>query len=238
MMQEKRAKTEPRLLIVGRGKERREEMGIAMRSGGFDIVEAASGLETVRLMNERIPDAIVCLWPRRGPHGELDLLRFLRDHDDHLLIVVVGVATEASRLREVLEAGADLCFPNSYDLDSLVTTVEMAIRRRRRVTIAKIHAGDLTVDITGHQSWRGEVELSLTPIEFRLLVSLMEHAGGVVSKATLLEECWRRYDDARLGGGHLVEVHLAALRHKLHSCGPPILYTVRAQGFILRPSAS
>jgi hypothetical protein len=45
MMQEKRAKTEPRLLIVGRGKERREEMGIAMRSGGFDIVEAASGLE-------------------------------------------------------------------------------------------------------------------------------------------------------------------------------------------------
>ena len=91
----------------------------------------------------------------------------------------------------------------------------------RAIPMSKLHAGDLTVDISGHRAWRGEVELSLTPTEFRLLVSLMRRAGEVVSKAVLFEECWRRQDDGRFGGSHLVEVHLANLRRKLHAVARP-----------------
>ena len=223
------------LLIVDHEPGRRAVMAAAMREWGFEVSEAASGLEAVRRVNEHHLAGVLCAWPIGRPWGGHDLLRVLRDHDERLLLVVIGVAGDVSSVRPVLQAGADLCFPSAYDLALLATQVEMGIRRLRAVPISKLHAGDLTVDIGGHRAWRGEVELSLTPNEFRLLVALMRRAGEVVSRAVLYEECWRRQDDLRLGGGHLVEVHIANLRRKLHACGSPVLHTVRSLGFVLRP---
>jgi len=223
------------LLIVDPEPGRRGAMAAAMREWGFEVLEAASGLDAMRRVNEHHLAGVLCAWPIGRPSGGHDLLRVLRDHDERLLLVVVGVAAEASSVRAVLQAGVDLCFPSAYDLASLATQVEMGIRRLRALPMSKLHAGDLTVDINGHRAWRGEVELSLTPTEFRLLVSLVRRAGEVVSKEVLYKECWRRQDDLRFGGGHLVEVHIAALRRKLHACGSPILHTVHSLGFVLRP---
>jgi two-component system OmpR family response regulator len=230
--------SKPRLIVVGSASERRTELALTMRIASiFEVVEAASGLETIRLVNERATVAVVCVWPLRGRQVGLDLLRFLRSNDERLLIAVVGVRVETWGVREVLRAGADLYFPNPFDLDLVAAHMEMGIRRRS-VPESKLRAGDLMVDVSGHQAWRGEVELSLTPSEFRLLVSLVQHVGEVVSKGVLLRECWRRHDDPGGGGGHLVEVHTTALRHKLHACGLPILHTVYGVGYVIRPQGA
>jgi DNA-binding response OmpR family regulator len=116
--------------------------------------------------------------------------------------------------------------------------VELALQRRLTVSKSKLRCGDLVIDIPAHRVWRGESDVSLTSVEFRLLVILIEHCEEVVSKSLLLKEVWRRQDDARLGGGHLVEVHIGSLRKKLDALGPPILHTIRGQGFILRVRSS
>jgi two-component system OmpR family response regulator len=228
-------KSNPRLIVVDSNRERRGRLVEAMKIGDFDVTEAASGAELFRLLTKQSPVAVVLGWPLRGSHGQSDLLRHLRDLDWRMLIAVLGVAAEAIEVRYVLEAGADLCFPSDYDLDALAVHVELGLRLRGSASGRRMHVGDLTIDMDIRQVWRAEVALSLTPIEFRLLASLMREAGHVVSKTTLLEECWRRHDDTRHGGGHLVEVHIAALRQKLHACGPPVLRTVRGHGFVLQP---
>jgi two-component system OmpR family response regulator len=170
-------------------------------------------------------------------------VRLLRSYDERILIVVIGLTIVASNVREALLAGADLCLPASYNVDSLAVHMELDIRRRRPVSLPKkvplrkkVEVGDLTLDISAHQVWRGEVEILLTRIEFRLLTSLVEHAGNVVSKAVLFEECWRRHDDPRGEDDHLVEVHVAQLRKKLHAGGVPILRTIYGVGYVLRPA--
>ena len=224
----------------------RTRSGATHRAGAdFDVVEAASTSKATRLANERIPAGVICAWPAQGVRDGLDLLRLLRSYDERILIVVIGLSLVASNVRETLQAGADLCLPASYNVDSLAVHMQVDIGRRRTASLPKkvpprkrVHVGDLTLDIPAHHVSRGGVEVSLTPIEFRLLISLVEHAGSVVSKAVLFEECWRRHDDPREDDNHLVEVHVAQLRKKLHACGAPILRTIYGVGYVLRASES
>jgi DNA-binding response OmpR family regulator len=185
------------------------------------------------------------VWPAKGVHDGTDLLKRLRSYDERILIVVLGLALAMANVREALQAGADLCLPASYNAASLAIHMQIGIRRRRTASVSKkmplakkIHVGDLTLDLPAHQVWRGETEIPLTRIEFRLLSVLVEHSGDVMSKARLFEECWRRHDDPRgeEDNHHLVEVHVAQLRKKLHKCGEPILRTIYGVGYVLRPS--
>jgi two-component system, OmpR family, response regulator len=202
--------------------------------GTFEVTEATSAQQAIALVSHRPFVGVVCVWPLDEVHGGLDLLRSLRKNEKNVLIAVVADRVEQWGMREVLRAGADLYFTNSSDLDAVVAHMEIGIRRRS-VAETKFRAGDLLVDVSRHQAWRGDHEISLTPIQFRLLVSLLEHVGDVVSKGMLFDECWRRHDDPRGDGDHLVEVHLSELRRKLHASGEPILHTIYGVGYVLRP---
>jgi DNA-binding response OmpR family regulator len=205
------------------------------RSGIFEVVEAASALEAIELVGQRAFLAAVCVWPLAEEQGGLDLLRFLRKNQKNALIAVVADRVEQWSVREVLRAGADHYFKvSSSDLDMVAAHIEIGIKGRS-VAETKFSAGDLRVDVSRHQAWRGERELSLTPIQFRLLVALLEHVGDTVSKELLFYECWRRHDDPRDDGAHVVEVHISALRKKLHASGEPILHTIHGVGYVLRP---
>jgi DNA-binding response OmpR family regulator len=224
----------PRLLVVGADTERRSAWTTKMRSADFDVVEAEAESDAVRLTRGWEPMGVVYEWPVGQSGSGLDLLRLLRRYEENILIVVLGEFTSSQSLREVFAAGADLCFPTTYEAGLLAVQVEVALQSRSTVPKSKIRCGDLVVDTRGRRVWRDEGEVQLTSMEFRLLVVLMEHSEEVVSKSMLLKEVWRRQDDERLGGGHLVEVHVASLRKKLDAVGPSLIRTVRGQGFLLR----
>lgn len=228
----------PRVLVVDADSDRRHGVEAALVQSGMDAVGTGSGREAIRLSASYAPAALVVIWPVSGSRGGLELLASLRSQDWRIFVAVMGIGDDPNDVREVLEAGADLCWPRACGFEFLALHIQSALRRRDSASLSMLRTGDITIDMAKRQAWRGEGELLLTPIELRLLSSLMKHAGEVVSKATLLEECWRRYDDVRLGGGHLVEVHVASLRRKLHARGESVLQTVRGQGFVLRPCGS
>ena len=244
MTQERLKISERRLLILGPDPTRRTAVARAMSSADFDVFEAGSPAKARRIIDEGIPAGVICAWPAKGVHGGTDLLRLLRSYDERILIVILGLALVPSNVREALQAGADLCLPVSYNFAALAVHMQIGIRRRRSASVVKkmplakkVHVDDLTLDLPAHQVWRGETEVPLTRIEFRLLRALVEHAGEVMSKGRLFEEGWRRHDDSRgEEDDHLVEVHVAQLRKKLHRCGEPILRTIYGVGYVLRPS--
>lgn len=225
-----------RLLVVGADSQRRRAWTEALRSADLDVVEVESESDAVRLTDGWGPVGVVYQWPAETSCGGLDLMRCLRRFEDNTLIVVLGDFADPEHLRHALAAGADLCFPAFYEPSLLAIQVEASLQRRSVLQRSKLRCGDLVVDTRSRQVCRYDSEVQLTSMEFRLLVALMEHCEEVVSKSTLLKEVWRRQDDARLGGGHLVEVHIASLRKKLDAFGPPIVRTVRGQGFLLRSS--
>jgi two-component system OmpR family response regulator len=222
----------PLFLVVDPDVDHRAQLVEAISVCQLEVVETSSVVEADRLVARHAFSGLVLTWSARGSEDGLDLVSSLRGQDWRALIVVVAAIPKAATMLAVLRSGADFVLPGSYDVATVGAHVEAGLSRRRSGSL--VQAGDLTIDIAGHQAWRAGVELSLTPIEFRLLVVLAQRIDEVVSKSSLLAECWRRHEDLHLGGSHLVEVHIAALRRKLHASGDPILHTVRSFGFVLR----
>jgi len=89
--------------------------------------------------------------------------------------------------------------------------------------------GELTIDQSRHEVELRGTQVPVTPREFALLATLAEQPGRVFTRAQLLERVWgtEYYDE------HVVDVHVANLRHKLgdHPIGPGIVETVRGVGY-------
>jgi two-component system response regulator MtrA len=90
--------------------------------------------------------------------------------------------------------------------------------------------GDLAIDVAGHSVTRGDERLSLTPLEFDLLVALARKPWQVFTREVLLEQVWgyRHAGDTRL-----VNVHVQRLRSKIEHDPerPEIVVTVRGVGY-------
>jgi two-component system response regulator MtrA len=97
-----------------------------------------------------------------------------------------------------------------------------------------LEIADLTIDVAAHEVRRGEEKISLTPLEFDLLVALARKPRTVFTRETLLESVWgyRHAADTRL-----VNVHVQRLRSKIERDPehPQVVVTVRGIGYKAGP---
>ncbi len=95
----------------------------------------------------------------------------------------------------------------------------------------------MTIDYAQHLVKRAGEEITLTPIEYRLLVCLAKHAGRIVLQDQLLEEVW---GTEYLGESHLLQVNINRLRHKLEvdPAYPRYLLTRPGVGYLLSLQSS
>ena len=99
-----------------------------------------------------------------------------------------------------------------------------------------VRAGDLDIDVAGHQVKRGESVISLTPLEFELLVTLARSPWKVFTREELLSQVWGYQHPADT---RLVNVHVQRLRAKIEKDPerPSIVVTVRGVGYRVGESA-
>jgi len=130
-----------------------------------------------------------------------------------------------------LEAGADDYMVKPFRHPSeLVARIRTRLRRTNSDVNALLKIGDLSIDVTGHEVLREGKQISLTRLEFDLLVALAKEPGRVFSREALLGEVWgyRHSTDTRL-----VNVHVQRLRSKVEHDPdkPEIVMTVRGVGY-------
>jgi two-component system response regulator MtrA len=129
-----------------------------------------------------------------------------------------------------LESGADDYVVKPFKPKELVARLRARLRTYEDETPETLEIGDLTIDVAGHTVKREGSHLSLTPLEFDLLVCLARKPWQVFTREVLLEQVWgyRHAADTRL-----VNVHVQRLRSKVERDpeNPGIVLTVRGVGY-------
>ena len=163
----------------------------------------------------------------------VDVCRLIRA-ESGTPIVMLTAKSDTVDVVVGLEAGADDYIVKPFKPKELVARVRARMRRSEDSAPAELRIADLIIDVAGHSVRRGELNLSLTPLEFDLLLCLARKPGQVFTREALLEEVWgyRHSADTRL-----VNVHVQRLRAKIEHDPerPNIVLTVRGVGYKAGP---
>lgn len=200
---------------------------------GYRLCEAATGADGLVEIASRQPDVVVLDLGLPDMDG-LEVLRRLREWSPVPVIVLSAREREAEKVA-ALDAGADDYVSKPFGADELLARIRVALRH----VAAGAAGGDgvftvaeLTVDLTRRRVTVRGTDVRLTPIEYRLLTTLVRHAGKVVTQRQLLREVWGPNHDEQ---AHYLRVHMSQLRRKIEAtpAQPRYLLTEPGVGYRL-----
>jgi two-component system response regulator MtrA len=222
-----------RVLVVDDDAALSEMLGIVLRGEGFDPVFCADGAEALQAFRDSKPDLVLLDLMLPGRDG-IDVCRAIRA-ESGTPIVMLTAKSDTVDVVVGLESGADDYIVKPFKPKELVARIRARIRRNDEPPSPVLVVGDLEIDVTGHTVKRSGEVLSLTPLEFDLLVCLARKPGQVFTREILLQEVWgyRHAADTRL-----VNVHVQRLRAKVERDPekPDIVLTVRGVGYKAGPA--
>lgn len=218
----------PKILVVDDDPSISDMLTLVLETEGFDPVPVMDGNEAVPAFREHQPDLILLDLMLPGMNG-VDICRAIRQ-ESSVPIVMLTAKTDTVDVVLGLESGADDYVTKPFKPKELVARVRARLRRRDDEPGEVIEVGGLVIDVPGHAVSRGGREISLTPLEFDLLLALAQRPKQVFSREELLEKVWgyRHSSDTRL-----VNVHVQRLRSKIEQDpeNPRIVLTVRGVGY-------
>ena len=225
-----------RLLLVDDDPEIRTSVrvGFELQWRDVEILEAATGAEGLRLVEERRPDLVLLDVGLPDLDG-FAVLRELRAFTAVPVIMLTARDEPIDRVRG-LEAGADDYIAKPFDHLELMARVRAVLRRLDVKAPAAGRAayrnGDLEIDAEAHEVRVGGERVALTATEWRVLELLVANAGWVVPRERLLARVWGREDPGDLES---LRVFVGRLRSKLgdDAASPRYIETVRGLGYRL-----
>ena len=220
------------VLVVEDEEPIQDLVAMALRFKGFEVVLAASGRDALRAAADSVPDLIVLDVNLPDVDG-FEVCRRLRTNGRQVPVVFLTARDDPADLRTGFTGGGDDYLTKPFSVEELLLRIEAVLRRTRgqQDESARLACGDLVLDEDACRVWRGEVEVALSPTEFRLLRYLLLNRERVVSKAQILEHVWD-YDFE--GDGSAVETYVSYLRRKLDDRDGRLITTVRGFSYSLR----
>ncbi len=217
-----------RVLVVDDDLALAEMLGIVLRGEGFEPTFCGNGTDALQAFRDAAPDVVLLDLMLPGMDG-IDVCRAIR-MESGVPIVMLTAKSDTVDVVIGLESGADDYVVKPFKPKELVARIRARMRRSDDTVPTTLTIGDLDIDVVGHNVSRDGQVLSLTPLEFDLLVCLARRPGQVFTREVLLQEVWgyRHAADTRL-----VNVHVQRLRAKIEHDPerPEIVLTVRGVGY-------
>lgn len=229
----------PRLLLVDDEPDLQQLLVFNLDAAGFAVEAVATGAAGIEAALRERP-AVVILDLMLPDIPGTEVCRRLRSEerlDDVGILMLTARGDEYDRVLG-FEVGADDYVVKPYSVRELVLRVKALARRSSERTAAR-RASDagtrlawrgLSVDPVRHRVFLDDAELSLRPLEYKLIAAFLEHPGIVFSRADLLEEVWGMKPDTHT---RTVDTHIRRLRERLGKYGEAI-ETVQGFGYRLR----
>jgi two-component system response regulator MtrA len=217
-----------RVLVVDDDASLAEMLTIVLRQEGFDGRVVTRGDQAVEAFHDFRPDVVLLDLMLPGKDG-IDVCKEIRA-ESGVPIVMLTAKGDTVDVVVGLESGADDYVVKPFKPKELVARIRARVRRNDREAQESLAIGDLSIDVAGHAVTRAGEPISLTPLEFDLLVCLARKPWQVFTREVLLEQVWgyRHAADTRL-----VNVHVQRLRSKVEHDpeNPEIVVTVRGVGY-------
>lgn len=207
-----------------------------LAKAGYRVSSASSGPDALALAKRDRPALVVLDLMLPGMSG-FDVLAKLREDDATAGVAVLMLTArkeEPDRIRG-LELGADDYLTKPFSPQELVLRVGAILRRMAGTAehADVLTIGPIRIDRSAHRVTVNDLEVELTPTEYKLLLTLTERRGRVQARAHLLETVWDAAPDIQT---RTVDMHIQRLRTKLHPAGD-LIETVRGFGYRLRAPA-
>lgn len=217
-----------KVLVVDDDSSLSEMLTIVLRNEGYEPRVCATGEHALRAVRDFKPDAVLLDLMLPGKDG-IDVCREIRN-ESGVPIIMLTAKNDTVDVVVGLESGADDYVIKPFKPKELMARIRARLRSYEEGAPEALRIGDLVIDVAGHTVNRGDEALSLTPLEFDLLVCLARKPWQVFTREVLLEQVWgyRHAADTRL-----VNVHVQRLRSKVERDpeNPTIVLTVRGVGY-------
>lgn len=209
-----------------------EPLAEALEREGFLPTVAETAADAMESAAGSTPDLV--LLDIGLPDGSgLDVCRELRRESEVPIIMLTARGSEADRVAG-LELGADDYIVKPFSAREVMARVRAVLRRATPAGSSNgssaITIGELSLDTARHEARLSGEAIELSRKEFALLRALMEGAGSVITRESLIEDVW---DMNWFGSTKTLDVHISGLRRKLGDDpkDPRYIHTVRGVGF-------
>ena len=213
-----------------------DALTLGLTREGFRVSVARDGAEALDLFDDVDPD-LVLLDVMLPKISGLDVCRQLRARSNVPIIMVTAKGAEIDTVVG-LEMGADDYVTKPYRLRELVARIRAVLRRRGHDELVPVpvgaddvvEVGDVRVDHERHEVFIRGDEVRLPLKEFELLTLLLENAGRVLTRETLIDRVWGA---DYVGDTKTLDVHIKRLRSKVEPqpASPTRIVTIRGLGY-------
>ena len=230
----------PRILLVDDEQPIQTLLSFPLQRDGYEVVQASDGREALARFSEQTFDLVVLdvMLPKMDG---LEVCRRLRARSSVPIIMLTAKSEEIDKVLG-LELGADDYITKPFSMREFRSRVKAALRRAgmsadgdSKVSDRNIEAGNVVIDPGRRVVTVDDAPITLTFMEFEILMALASEPGRVLTREALLERVWgdSAYRDIRT-----VDVHIRHLREKIEpdASNPEYILTVRNVGYRFRDS--
>jgi two-component system KDP operon response regulator KdpE len=229
------AATQPRILLVEDEAAIRKFLRSEL-SADYQLDEAVTAAQALQHAEQSPPDLIILDLGLPDMDGQ-EVIRQVRTWLAAPIIVLSARDQDQEKIR-ALDNGADDYLTKPFSTGELKARVRVALRHVDQATDDAgsnvFENGDLKVDLTARRVFVADNEIHVTPIEYKLLTTMIRHAGRVLTHRQLLEQVW---GPQQVRETHYLRVFMAGLRRKIEADPARPKYLITEQGIGYRLAA-
>jgi two-component system, OmpR family, KDP operon response regulator KdpE len=224
----------PVVLLIEDEPQMRRFLRAALGDQEYSLIEASTGREGLAQAAGRNPELILLDLGLPDSDG-LDVTRQIREWSSAPIIVSSAHGQESDKVA-ALDAGADDYLTKPFGVGELLARMRVALRHARAsdgMEEPVFEARGVKLDLARREVFREGAAVHLTPLEYKLLTTLVKHAGKVLTHRQLLKEVWGAN---AISQTHYLRVYMTQLRHKLEKdpTQPRLLLTEPGVGYRLK----